>query len=148
MQIRDKSLRRHFFIYRVIIRPVFFLNVFPEMNWSWLQRRQPGRHEFAFLNLASARWVRIAQRIFHERHMRLQAWHSLSIPGSWNCTNSDDRSRRGAARRGVRLDKRNFEGHRIPLSDDRRSLREPDRFDALPPRRTRSPSCKPVHCPR
>jgi len=54
----------------------------------------------------------------------------------------------GAARRGVRLDKRNFEGHRIPLSDDRRSLREPDRFDALPPRRTRSPSCKPVHIAR
>jgi len=49
MQIRDKLLRRYFFIYRIIIPLMFFLNVFPEINCRDFNER-----EFAFLNLASA----------------------------------------------------------------------------------------------
>jgi len=134
MQIRDKLLRRYFFIYRIIIRLMFFFKCFPWNELSWLQRA----------------WIRVSESCFGNQHGELESHEEYFMSDTYvrglalavHSRQLELHKQRRSARRGVRLDKRNFESHRIPLSDDRRSLREPDRFDALPPRRTRSPSCK------
>lgn len=66
----------------------------------------------------------------HGRHTRLAVWRPLSVSGSWNCANSDNRRRDfrtdiSAISRTIGLD------YRRPA---RRSLRASDRFDAPLPR--------------
>lgn len=119
MQIHEKFLA--LFIYRIIRRSCFFKTFFFFNELSPLET--PARISKPLASTIGHVESESHKRIFHGRHARLEAWRPLSIPGSWNCTNSDGRS-------GVRLDKRNFEGHRTRLSADRRSLRAPDRFDA------------------